>query len=81
MIVVPMHLNANVVPICIECGEELRQEYGVFDKGWGMSGFCIGCKKHFQLCGEDKGVIQPCIRAKDHDGDHKNDRNDNWKNK
>jgi len=79
MNVVPMHLNANVVSVCTECGEELRKEYGVFKGGWDISGFCLSCKKHFPLCGKDDGIRQPCIRAQDHNGDHKNDRNVTWK--
>jgi hypothetical protein len=78
MNVVPMHLNANVVSVCKECGGELRKEYGVFKGGWDISGFCLSCKKHFPLCGQSQ-YWQPCIRAKDHDGDHKNERNDIWK--
>jgi hypothetical protein len=80
MNVVPMHLNTNVVSVCTECGEELRVEYGVFDYGWGMSGFCLNCKRHFPLCGASKNLAtQSCIRAKNHSGSHKNGRNNTWK--
>jgi len=81
-----MHLNANVVPVCTHCSGELRIEYygQIADEGYKqlgyMHGFCSKCMKHCALCGKSPNLARlPCIRSKDHEGDHKNERNVTWK--
>ena len=80
------HNNGSIVPACIKCGEELKIEYHNQDRdaGWSwINGYCHKCMKYSPLCGEEgksRGIgSYYCIRAKDHDGDHKDEHNNVWK--
>lgn len=58
------------IPICSDCGEELRQEYVVDENHHGYtSGYCSKCAKHFRLCGKCL-YMDVCIKKANHQGDH-----------
>lgn len=58
------------IPICSDCGGELRQEHLVDedDRGY-TSGFCFRCAKHFRLCSKNRYMTN-CIKKVGHEGDH-----------
>jgi hypothetical protein len=67
-----------VVPICQDCGEELRLEHLIDDEDRGYtSGYCTKCAKHNRLCSASRYMRQ-CVRRKDHDGNHLDSDNHTW---
>ena len=68
----------TVIPICTECGNELRQEHLVDEDNHGyMSGYCNKCAKHFRLCGRVR-YMNHCIKLQNHDGEHQDSEDYKW---
>jgi len=66
------------IPICTDCGNELRQEFLVDENDRGYtSGYCSKCAKHFRLCGKTQ-YCNHCIRKAGHDGDHIDGNRRTW---